>query len=162
MSAALTAATQGLKTVLIEKSPYWGGSTSRSGGGVWIPNNSVLKRDGVDDTVEQARAYVHAIIGEHAPAAKIDTYIDRGPEALDYLMAHSPLELEWVKNYSETLRRASTRRRPQVAASAVHQGSAEHGGTAERLPLDEHRHAPPAGHRQDGQGRLALQLVEVP
>ena len=90
MSAALTAATQGLKTVLIEKSPYWGGSTSRSGGGVWIPNNSVLKRDGVDDTVEQARAYVHAIIGEHAPAAKIDTYIDRGPEALDYLMAHSP------------------------------------------------------------------------
>ncbi|MFT4200914.1 3-oxosteroid 1-dehydrogenase [Gordonia sp. (in: high G+C Gram-positive bacteria)] len=101
MSAALTAATQGLKTVLIEKSPYWGGSTSRSGGGVWIPNNSVLQRDGVDDTVEKAREYVKAIIGEHAPEAKIDAYIDRGPEALDYLMAHSPLELEWVKDYSD-------------------------------------------------------------
>ena len=101
LSAALTAATQGLKTVLIEKSPYWGGSTSRSGGGVWIPNNSVLRRDGVDDTVAKAREYVHAIIGEHAAADKIDAYIDRGPEALDYLMAHSPLELEWVKNYSD-------------------------------------------------------------
>ncbi|GAB18869.1 putative 3-ketosteroid delta(1)-dehydrogenase [Gordonia effusa NBRC 100432] len=101
MSAALTAATQGLSTLLIEKSPYWGGSTSRSGGGVWIPNNSVLRRDGVDDTTTKAREYVHAIIGEHAAPEKIDAYIDRGPEALDYLIAHSPLELEWVKNYSD-------------------------------------------------------------
>ncbi|WP_420042062.1 3-oxosteroid 1-dehydrogenase [Gordonia sp. MP11Mi] len=101
LSAALTAKTKGLNTVLIEKSPYWGGSTSRSGGGVWIPNNSVLRRDGVDDTVDEARKYVHAIIGEHAPAERIDTYIDRGPEALDYLMAHAPLDLEWVKGYSD-------------------------------------------------------------
>ncbi|MEZ5211076.1 3-oxosteroid 1-dehydrogenase [Gordonia sp. (in: high G+C Gram-positive bacteria)] len=101
LAAALTAATEGLRTVLIEKSPYWGGSTSRSGGGVWIPNNSVLRRDGVTDTVEAARTYVHAIIGEHAPAERIDTYIDRGPEALDYLMAHAPLDLEWVKDYSD-------------------------------------------------------------
>lgn len=101
LAAALTAASKGLKTVLIEKSPYWGGSTSRSGGGVWIPNNSVLRRDGVTDTVDDARTYVHAIIGEHAPADRIDAYIDRGPEALDYLMAHSPLNLEWVKGYSD-------------------------------------------------------------
>lgn len=101
LAAALTAKTKGLKTVLIEKSPYWGGSTSRSGGGVWIPNNSVLKRDGVEDTVDAARTYVHAIIGEHAPADRIDAYIDRGPEALDYLMANSPLNLEWVKGYSD-------------------------------------------------------------
>ncbi|MCH5645203.1 3-oxosteroid 1-dehydrogenase [Gordonia sp. ABSL49_1] len=101
MSAAITAANKGLRTVLIEKSPYWGGSTSRSGGGVWIPNNSVLKRDGVEDTPDKAREYVHAIIGEHAPADRIDAYIDRGPEALDFLMAHAPLDLEWVKNYSD-------------------------------------------------------------
>ena len=101
LAAALTAATKGLETVLIEKSPYWGGSTSRSGGGVWIPNNSVLRRDGVTDTVEEARKYVHSIIGPHAPAENIDTYIDRGPEALDYLMSKSPLELEWVKGYSD-------------------------------------------------------------
>ncbi|WP_051198880.1 3-oxosteroid 1-dehydrogenase [Gordonia shandongensis] len=101
LAAALTAATQGLRTVLVEKSPYWGGSTSRSGGGVWIPNNSILRRDGVEDTPEEARRYAHAIIGDHAPADRIDTYLDRGPEALDYLMAHAPLDLEWVKGYSD-------------------------------------------------------------
>lgn len=101
MSAALTAATQGLSTVLIEKSQYWGGSTSRSGGGVWIPNNSVLRRDGVVDDVESARTYVKSIVGDVVAPDRIDTYIDRGPEALDYLMAHAPLELEWVHDYSD-------------------------------------------------------------
>ncbi|MFT4125948.1 MAG: 3-oxosteroid 1-dehydrogenase [Gordonia sp. (in: high G+C Gram-positive bacteria)] len=101
LSAAITAAAQGLDVVIIEKSAYWGGSTSRSGGAVWIPNNAVLTRDGVDDTTAKARQYVHAIIGEHAPAEKIDAYLDRGPEALDFLMAHAPLDLEWVRNYSD-------------------------------------------------------------
>jgi 3-oxosteroid 1-dehydrogenase len=42
MVAALTAAHQGLSTVLVEKAPHFGGSTARSGGGVWIPNNEIL------------------------------------------------------------------------------------------------------------------------
>ena len=50
MVAALAAAHRGLSTVVIEKAPHFGGSTARSGGGVWIPNNEVLKRDGVRDT----------------------------------------------------------------------------------------------------------------
>ncbi len=64
MAAALTAAHQGLSAVVIEKAPHFGGSTARSGGGVWIPNNEVLKRDGVTDTTEAARTYLHAIIGD--------------------------------------------------------------------------------------------------
>ena len=50
MVAALTAAHQGLSTVVVEKAAHYGGSTARSGGGVWIPNNEILKRDGVTDT----------------------------------------------------------------------------------------------------------------
>lgn len=75
MVAALTAAHQGLSTVVVEKAPHYGGSTARSGGGVWIPNNRVLKRDGVNDTREAARTYLHAIIGDVVPADKIDTYL---------------------------------------------------------------------------------------
>ena len=44
MTAALAAAKQGLDTVLVEKSDYFGGSTARSGGGVWIPGNYALAR----------------------------------------------------------------------------------------------------------------------
>jgi 3-oxosteroid 1-dehydrogenase len=101
MTAALTAAHSGLRTVVIEKASHFGGSTARSGGGVWIPNNDVLRRDGVEDTPEAARAYLHSIIGDVVPAERIDTYLDRGPEALRFLFAHSPLRMQWVPEYSD-------------------------------------------------------------
>lgn len=101
MVAALTAAHQGLSTIVVEKAPHYGGSTARSGGGVWIPNNEVLERDGVDDTREAARTYLHAIIGDVVPAEKIDTYLDRGPEMLSFVLKNSPLKLCWVPNYSD-------------------------------------------------------------
>jgi len=80
MVAALTAAHQGLSTVVVEKAPHYGGSTARSGGGVWVPNNEILKRDGVTDTPEAARTYLHTIIGDVVEPERIDTYLDRGPE----------------------------------------------------------------------------------
>ena len=101
MVAALTAAHQGLSTVVVEKAPHYGGSTARSGGGVWIPNNEILKRDGVTDTAEAARTYLHGIIGDVVPAEKIDTYLERGPEMLSFVLKNSPLKLCWVPGYSD-------------------------------------------------------------
>ena len=101
MVAALTAAHQGLSTVVVEKAAHYGGSTARSGGGVWIPNNEILQRDGVTDTADEARKYLHAIIGDVVPAEKIDTYLDRSPEMLSFVLKNSPLKLCWVPGYSD-------------------------------------------------------------
>ena len=101
MAAALTAQRHGLRTVVVEKASHFGGSTARSGGGVWIPNNEVLRRDGVDDTREAARTYLHHIVGDAVPAERIDTYLLRGPEALSFLLANSPLRMQWVPDYSD-------------------------------------------------------------
>ncbi len=101
MAAALAASAKGLHTVVVEKAPHYGGSTARSGGGVWIPNNEVLRRDGVKDTPEAARTYLHAIVGDVVPAERIDTYLERGPEALSFLLANTPLRMQWVPDYSD-------------------------------------------------------------
>ncbi|HEX3335167.1 MAG TPA: 3-oxosteroid 1-dehydrogenase [Jatrophihabitans sp.] len=101
MAAALTAQRHGLRAVIVEKASNFGGSTARSGGGVWIPNNEVLRRDGVDDTPEAARTYLHSIVGGVVPADRIDTYLERGPEALSFLLANSPLRMQWVPDYSD-------------------------------------------------------------
>src|ERR1700759_5715304 len=93
MVAALAAAHRGLSTIVIEKAAHYGDSTARSGGGVWIPNNEVLKRDGVKDTADAARQYLHAIIGDVVPAEKIDTYLQRGPDMLQFVLANSPLKM---------------------------------------------------------------------
>ncbi|KZF08067.1 3-ketosteroid-delta-1-dehydrogenase, partial [Rhodococcus sp. EPR-157] len=101
MTAALTAAHRGLSVVVIEKSRHFGGSTARSGGGVWIPNNEALEADGVDDTPEAARDYLHAIIGDVVSKERIDTYLERGPEMLSFVLANSPLKMQWVPGYSD-------------------------------------------------------------
>src|SRR5262245_46589017 len=101
MVAALTAAHQGLSTVVIEKAAHYGGSTARSGGGVWIPNNEVLKRDGVKDTPEAARTYLHGIIGDIVDPERIDAYLNHAPEMLSFVLRHTPLKMCWVPGYSD-------------------------------------------------------------
>jgi 3-oxosteroid 1-dehydrogenase len=101
MAAGLTAARHGLRALIVEKAAHFGGSTARSGGGVWIPNNDVLRGAGVEDTAEAARTYLHSIVGDVVPAEKIDAYLERGPEALAFLLANSPLRMQWVPDYSD-------------------------------------------------------------
>jgi succinate dehydrogenase/fumarate reductase flavoprotein subunit len=47
MTAACVAAAEGLRVVLIEKSPFVGGTTAVSGGMVWIPANAKAKQVGM-------------------------------------------------------------------------------------------------------------------
>lgn len=101
MAAAITAAAQGLSVVIVEKSPCWGGSTARSGGGVWIPGNDVLRRQAPADDLESARTYLHTIVGERVDDERIDAFVDRGAEALRFLTEHSGLDLQWVRGYCD-------------------------------------------------------------
>ena len=92
MSAALAAATQGLDTLLVEKSAYFGGSTARSGGGVWMPGNYALRKAGqAADDLEQSKLYLDSIVGDVVPKVRRDTYLDRGPEVIDFIRRHTPV-----------------------------------------------------------------------
>jgi 3-oxosteroid 1-dehydrogenase len=99
MTAALAAAHQGLRVVVLEKAGRFGGSTARSGGGVWIPNNEALPRDG--DTPEEARRYLAAIVGEVVPRELREAFLDHGPDLVRFVQRHTPLRFQWVPGYSD-------------------------------------------------------------
>src|SRR5688572_2181576 len=101
MTAALTAAKQGLDTLVVEKGDYFGGNTARSGGGVWVPGNYALKAAGVDDTTEAQKLYLDSIVGDDVPKVRRDTFIDRGPEMMDFVRDHTPVRFAWVPQYSD-------------------------------------------------------------
>ncbi|GAA5112037.1 3-oxosteroid 1-dehydrogenase [Haloechinothrix salitolerans] len=101
MTAALAAADKGLRALIVEKASTFGGSTARSGGGVWIPDNEALRAAGITEVDGAAREYLHTIIGEHVDSDRIDTYLDRGPEVISFLLGATPLRLRWVPGYSD-------------------------------------------------------------
>lgn len=124
MTAALTAARQGLDTVLIEKSAYFGGSTARSGGGVWIPGNYALRAAGEvsPDDHEQARLYLDSIVGDDVPKVRRDAYLDRGPEMMDFVRENTPVRFTTVPEYADY--------HPEAP------GGRARGRTVEPIPLD--------------------------
>jgi 3-oxosteroid 1-dehydrogenase len=122
MAAALTAARQGLDTLVIEKSSWFGGSTARSGGGVWIPGNYALKAAGEADDLAESKRYLDSIVGDVVPKVRRDTYIDRGPELMEFLREHTPVRFTWVPEYADYLPEAP--------------GGRPRGRTVEPIPLD--------------------------
>ncbi|UOZ11486.1 3-oxosteroid 1-dehydrogenase [Amycolatopsis sp. WQ 127309] len=101
MTAALAAAHGGLSVVLLEKAACFGGSTARSGGGVWLPGNHALRAAGIDDPPERAREYLASIVGDVVPAVRRDTFLAHGPEVLRFVCDHTPLKFRWVRDYSD-------------------------------------------------------------
>ncbi|SDD12118.1 3-oxosteroid 1-dehydrogenase [Nocardioides lianchengensis] len=101
MTAALAAKKRGLDTVLLEKSAYFGGSTARSGGGVWMPGNYALKAAGQADDLALSKQYLDAIVGDDVPKVRRDTYLDRGAEVLDFIRETTPLRFTWVPDYAD-------------------------------------------------------------
>jgi 3-oxosteroid 1-dehydrogenase len=101
MTAALTAASHGLRVVVVEKADVFGGSTARSGGGVWLPGNTVLREADVADSAEQAQTYLAGVAGPEVPAVRQRAFLAYGPAALDFVRANTPLEFAWVPGYAD-------------------------------------------------------------
>ena len=49
----------------------------------------------------QAKLYLDSIVGDEVPKVRRDTYLDRGPEVLDFIHAHTPVRFQWVPQYAD-------------------------------------------------------------
>src|SRR5450756_1674875 len=101
MRAAAVAAAEGLSVLLIEKTECIGGTTAWSGGMVWIPVNAGMKQAGIDDSLSDAQNYLASTVPESENADLREAFLARGPEAIDYLEAHTEVRLQPVKTYPD-------------------------------------------------------------
>ena len=91
MCAALVVRARGKTVLILEKTDQFGGTTSRSGGMMWIPNNRFMAEEGVHDTPEQALEYMNAVIGDEpdlraASPARRMAYVAEAPRMIDFLV----------------------------------------------------------------------------
>jgi 3-oxosteroid 1-dehydrogenase len=88
LTAAIAARDAGCEVIDLESMDKVGGSTAKSGGGFWIPNNPYMQACGVNDSYEAALTYMNEVIPEKGPASskkKRETYLKKGPEMLKWL-----------------------------------------------------------------------------
>lgn len=92
LSAAVTAALSGLRVVVLERDDVLGGTSAISGGALWIPMTRQAIAGQFADSRDNARLYLQQVMGEAFRPAMIDTFLDRGPEALAFLEDHTDLK----------------------------------------------------------------------
>ena len=89
MPAGLYLKSIGKTPLILEKTDKLGGSTAMSGGLLWIPNNPLQKREGVEDSADASRRYLQAAVGDDAgpgssPARK-EAFLQAGPGMVAWL-----------------------------------------------------------------------------
>jgi succinate dehydrogenase/fumarate reductase flavoprotein subunit len=89
LSAAITAAKAGLEVLVVEKTQYFGGTTALSGGGIWIPGNSLAARDGLKDSAEAGARYIRNLVGNIVREDVLQAFVDNGAAMVDFLHANS-------------------------------------------------------------------------
>jgi 3-oxosteroid 1-dehydrogenase len=101
--AALVAMRAGNSVVILEKEALVGGSTAMSGGVMWIPNSTLMRQAGSDDSAEEAAAYFDACAGEVTQAsssARRAAFLKEAPRAIDFLQQLG-LKLRYANGYSD-------------------------------------------------------------
>ncbi len=102
MTAALAAQAAGLDTLVVEKSPRFGGSTALSGGGIWVPGAPSQRREGHVPDPDQVFTYLKEITGALVSDARLRKYVDAAPEMMEFLEKRSPwLEFVWKPGYAD-------------------------------------------------------------
>jgi succinate dehydrogenase/fumarate reductase flavoprotein subunit len=122
MTAALTASLNGLQAIVLEHSDHIGGTSARSSGTVWVPDNRYLRAHGVEGDGEQAARYLASLIGERGDPLMRQAFLENAPRMLDDLES-----------------RAGIGFRPYMTAPDYrqdHPGAAKGGRALEPLPFD--------------------------
>ncbi len=94
MSTAVTAAAQGLKVIVAEKEPLFGGTTARSGGWLWIPGTRLATEQGIHEPPGAARTYLQHEATTHFDAARVDAFLENGPKAVDFFTRKTAVQFD--------------------------------------------------------------------
>lgn len=93
MAAALVAAIEGARVLLVEHTQYVGGTTAWSAGTTWIPGTHHAGKVNPTDTLADAARYLTNAIGERTPAALRQAFLDNGAAAVKLIEENS--QLQW-------------------------------------------------------------------
>lgn len=100
LSSALFAARHGWNVLVIEKAPVVGGATAYSYGSLWFPNNPLERAAGLEDSEQDALAYLEYLSGGFAVEERLLTFAREAPVTVTELMQYG-VELQMIEGVSD-------------------------------------------------------------
>ena len=92
LSAALFAAMDGARVLVLEHTGLVGGTTAWSAGTTWVPGSHHAARVNPDDKLADARRYLDHAVGERSPSAVRQAFLDHGRAAVETMERGSELK----------------------------------------------------------------------
>jgi succinate dehydrogenase/fumarate reductase flavoprotein subunit len=89
MTTALVAAIEGARVLVLESGSQVGGTSARSSGTLWIPDNPEMRRAGIVGDAAAASSYLDALVGGKADRSLRETFLAAGPAMIAYLEKHA-------------------------------------------------------------------------
>ncbi len=93
-SAALNAAIDGARVLLVERMAHVGGTSAWSAATTWVPGTKRGLEVNPDDTPERVATFLNLAVGERSDARLRQSFIDNGPHAIAKLEAKSALQFQ--------------------------------------------------------------------
>jgi succinate dehydrogenase/fumarate reductase flavoprotein subunit len=91
LSAAVFAAIEGAKVLVVERTEYTGGTTAWSAGTTWVPGTHHAAQVNATDSLANAATYLHHAVGTQSPFALREAFLKHGAEAVARIEAHSSM-----------------------------------------------------------------------
>ena len=88
----MTAAYLGLRVVVLEKDPQFGGTTAWSGGWMWVPRNPLAIEAGIVERLEKPLSYLRRELGEKFEESRAMTFLTQGPRMVEFFRRHTALQ----------------------------------------------------------------------
>lgn len=92
LSAAVTAAHLGLRVIVAEKDPQYGGTTAWSGGWMWIPRNPLAVEAGIREDIEKPLSYLRHELGDKFDEVRARSFLDNGPRMVEFFRRRTALQ----------------------------------------------------------------------
>lgn len=97
LTAALTATLNGLSCLVLESQPVVGGTSARSSGTVWIPDNMYMRAAGILDDRPRAEEYLDALVSGRGSRDLWVRFLNMGPAMLEDLNRQAGLRFKPFK-----------------------------------------------------------------
>jgi len=92
LSTAVTAALLGLKVLVVEKAPQFGGTTAWSGGWMWVPRNPLALAAGITEDIAKPLSYLRHELGAQFDEARALTFLENGPRMVEFFRSRTALQ----------------------------------------------------------------------